>query len=181
LDFETTGLDYAKDAIVSFGVLPVRRGRVIVAEGVHQLVEPHVPASPVSMKIHQILPQDLAAAPKLREAREVLHAALERRYLLTWFAEVEVAFLSRIFGVPPRFWLRRAVDVRQMVLVLEELSPDVRVSLSAAAGRYAVPVASPHDALDDALVTAQLFLVLADRLAERGRRRVRDLLALTRA
>jgi DNA polymerase-3 subunit epsilon len=66
-------------------------------------------------------------------------------------------------------------------LVLEELSPDVRVSLSAAAGRYAVPVASPHDALDDALVTAQLFLVLADRLAERGRRRVRDLLALTRA
>lgn len=79
LDFETTGLDYARDAIVSFGVVPVRRGRVIVREAVHQFVEPHVPASPASMTIHQILPNDLAGAPKLHEAREALRLSLEPR------------------------------------------------------------------------------------------------------
>ncbi len=180
LDFETTGLDYGKDSVLSFGVAPVRSGRVVVAEGLHQLVEPHVPASPSSMRIHEILPKDLAGAPTITEARRVLHAALEGRFLLTWYAEVEVAFLSRIFGASIRSWTRRTVDVRQMTLVLEGRSQDTRHSLVATAERYGVPVVAPHDALEDALVTAQLFLVIADELSERGRRRVRDLLALTR-
>jgi hypothetical protein len=43
-----------------------------------------------------------------------------------------------------------------------------------------VPVANPHEALDDAMVTAQLFLVLADRLGERGFGTARSFLRLTR-
>jgi len=46
--------------------------------------------------------------------------------------------------------------------------------LTAAAERYSVPVANPHHALDDALVTAQLFLVTATKLGGR-RASVRDL------
>jgi DNA polymerase III epsilon subunit-like protein len=42
-------------------------------------------------------------------------------------------------------------------------------------------VASPHEALDDALVAAQLFLVLASKLEARGFGSVRSLLKLTRA
>jgi DNA polymerase III epsilon subunit-like protein len=41
-------------------------------------------------------------------------------------------------------------------------------------------VANPHDALDDALVTAQLFLVLAAKLPDRPRPSVGDLLQLSR-
>jgi hypothetical protein len=41
-------------------------------------------------------------------------------------------------------------------------------------------VASPHEAFDDALVTAQLFLVLASKLEGRGIRSVHALLRLTR-
>jgi DNA polymerase III epsilon subunit-like protein len=44
-----------------------------------------------------------------------------------------------------------------------------------------VPVADPHHALDDALVTAQLFLVLAARWEAGGHgARVADLLRLPR-
>ena len=57
----------------------------------------------------------------------------------------------------------------------------MRYSLSATAERYGVPVASPHEALDDALVTAQLFLVLATKLEERGYAKSKHFLALTRA
>ena len=46
LDFETTGLDRRRDAIVSFGVVPVRRGRVVLGQAVHQLVVPEIPSSP---------------------------------------------------------------------------------------------------------------------------------------
>ena len=65
LDFETTGLDRERDAVVSFGVVPVREGRVVVGEAVHQLVVPDVPSSPESMRIHGILPRDLAEAQPL--------------------------------------------------------------------------------------------------------------------
>lgn len=181
LDFETTGLDHRRDAVVSFGVVPVRGGRVQVGEAVHQLVFPTVPASASSMKIHHLLPQDLSGAPPLEEARETLRAALEGRFVLAWYAEVEVAFLRRIFGGGRRTWRRRTVDARRLAIELEGARPDVRNTLAATAARYGIPVSSPHEALEDALVTAQLFLVLATKLEARGSRPVRSLLRLTRA
>jgi DNA polymerase-3 subunit epsilon len=181
LDFETTGLDYGRDAVVSFGVVPVRRSRVVLAEAVHELVVPEIPSSPTSMKIHRILPQDLAEALPLEVARERLRTALEGRFLLAWYADVEIAFLRRIFGGRESPWRRRTVDARRLAIELEGAHPDVRYSLSSVAERYGVPVANPHQALDDALVTAQLFLVLASRLEAGGRGATRTLLHLTRA
>ena len=180
LDFETTGLDRERDAIVSFGVVPVRAGRALVGESVHRLVAPAVPPSAESMRIHGILPIDLEDAFPLPEAAAALGAALERRYVLAWYAGVEIDFLGRLFG-RRRSWVARTVDVRQMVIELEGLDQDVRQSLSSAAEHYGVPVANPHEALDDAMVTAQLFLLIAARLEQRGLGNVGGLLGLTRA
>lgn len=179
LDFETTGLDYQSDAVVSFGVVPVRGGRVVLGEAVEQLIAPVIPSSPASMRIHQILPRDLREAPTLEVARETLRAALDRRFLVTWYADVELAFLGRIFGGRRWSWRRRTIDVRRLAIELEGAHPESRFGLSATAGRYGVPVASPHEALDDALVTAQLFLVLAGKLEARGFASVRSFLRLT--
>jgi DNA polymerase III subunit epsilon len=180
LDFETTGLDHRRDAIVSFGVVPVRGGRVVIGEAVHELVRPNVPSSPESMRVHGILPGDLANARSLPEAAETLRRALDGRFLITWFASVEIAFLRRMYG-GRRSWINQTIDVRQMVIELERLSQDVRQSLSSAAEHYGVPVANPHEALDDAMVTAQLFLVVAARLEARGSLSTRRLLSLTRS
>ena len=180
LDFETTGLDRERDAVVSFGVVPVRGGRVVVGESVHQLVVPDVPSSPESMRIHGILPRDLADAQPFAIAGESLRRALDRRFLLAWFANVEIGFLGRLYGGRRRSWVRRTIDVRQMAIELEHLDQDVRQSLSSAAERYGVPVANPHEALDDAMVTAQVFLVLAARLEDRGFGSARSFLRLTR-
>jgi DNA polymerase III epsilon subunit-like protein len=64
--------------------------------------------------------------------------------------------------------------VRPIALALDE-DPPVPFTLAAVAERNGVPVASPHHALDDALVTAQLFLVVAARLAARGVTAIREL------
>jgi DNA polymerase-3 subunit epsilon len=132
------------------------------------------------MRIHGILPKDLEQALPLAVAGETLHAALTGRFLLAWFASVEIGFLGRLYGGKPRSWVRRTIDVRQMAIELEHLDQDVRQSLSSAAERYGVPVANAHEALDDAMVTAQLFLVLARRLEPRGFGSVRSFLRLTR-
>ena len=175
LDFEATGLDFTRDTIISFGVVPVTEGRIDVGDSVYQLVDPvDVPLDRSAIPVHMLRPIDLADAPSLEAARAALRAALGRRFLVTWFAEVEAAFLDKIFGGGHRRWMRRSIDVRRLVAALEgeERGP---LTLSACAERYRIPIASPHHALDDALVTAQLFLVMATKLAGRGTRSVQDL------
>ena len=98
----------------------------------------------------------------------MLRDAIRGRYLLVWYADVEVHFLSAIFGTSARSWRRRTIDVRNLAIEADGGPRSARrefgYGLSWAAGRLGVPVASPHDALDDALVTAQAFLILAGRL-----------------
>ena len=169
LDFEATGLDFRRDTIVSFGTVPVRQGRIEVGGSIYELVDPgDVTPSPRSVVVHGLRPVDLVEAPSIDAAREILSAAIARRFLLTWWGSVEAAFLDKLFGGGPRLWQKRMVDVRDLVLALEG-SAAAQLTLSLTAERYKVPVASPHHALDDALVTAQLFLVMAAKLERKGR------------
>jgi DNA polymerase-3 subunit epsilon len=182
LDFETTGLDYTRDTVVSFGVVPVRHGRVVMAETVHQLVRSAIPPSPRSQTIHQLRPQDLAGSPGLEEAGRILDRAIAGRYLLVWFADVEVNFLASIFGGGKRRWRRRTIDVRRLAIAADgdDVDRGAGYGLGATARRYGVPVAAPHEALDDALVTAQLFLVLVGKVTGRPDPTIRQLLRLGR-
>jgi DNA polymerase III subunit epsilon len=169
LDFETTGLDYRADTVVSFGVVPVEHGRAIMRGAVHQLVRPDVPPTPLSQTVHELRPQDLADAPPLDAARATLADAIAERYLLVWFADVEVHFLRSIFGGGLRSWRRRTIDVRTLAIAVDGGGPEERerrgYPLGATAERWGIPVANAHEAFDDALVTALLFLALAPRLA----------------
>jgi DNA polymerase-3 subunit epsilon len=179
LDFETTGLDLENDAVISFGVVPVSHGRIEMRGSVRQLVAPTVPPSPRSQTIHELRPQDLAGAPDLAHVRDQLRESLEGRFLLVWFAEIELHFLRQIFGGSDRRWRRRTIDVRNLAIAFEGQPRDQRskrgYALSATAERHGLPVADAHDALDDAVVTAQLFLVLATGLRAGGEATLREL------
>ena len=60
---------------------------------------------------------------------------------------------------------------------IEGRTPSRAVSLVAACTRHGVPIESAHNALDDAVMTAQLFLVIATKLGRHpGYGRLRDLL-----
>jgi len=178
LDFEATGLDFAKDTIVSFGTVALRRGRVDLGEAAYDLVDPGtVTPSRGSVTVHGLRPVDLRGAPSLDAARASLTDAIAGRFLVTWVADVEAAFLDRLYGGGVRRWLRRCIDVRPLARSLDE-DPATPFTLASVAERHSVPVSSPHHALDDALVTAQLFMVCASKLAARGVTSVRDLRAV---
>lgn len=175
LDFEATGLDFDRDTIVSFGTVPVREGRIDIGAADYELVDPgEVAPSPVSITVHGLLPADLRGAQGLDAARASLGRLIERRFLVTWAGMVEAGFLNRMYGGGVRSWMRRCIDARELMLALEE-DPPAPFTLASVAERLAVPVASPHHALDDALVTAQVFLIAAARLEARGVRTVREL------
>jgi DNA polymerase-3 subunit epsilon len=158
--------------VVSFGVVPVRQGRVILAESEYREIAPQAPLTARSIVVHGLRPLDLEGAPTLSQVLSDLHASLERRYLLAWSAEVEAGFLSRAFGGSGRWWHRRIVDVLLLAQVADRLEGRAArpgdYNLTTAAARFGTPVHAPHHALDDALTTAQVFLVLATKLSTRG-------------
>jgi DNA polymerase-3 subunit epsilon len=167
LDFEATGLT-RQDTIISFGVVPIRRGGIDVGRSVYRLVDPgDVVPTPASVTVHGLRPMDLVDAPSLEAAKETLRTTIGERFLVTWWAPVESAFLDKMFGGGVHAWRRRGVDVRDLLLALEG-PQSAGLTLVQAAERFGVPVASPHHALDDALVTAQLFLVVASKLGRRA-------------
>jgi DNA polymerase-3 subunit epsilon len=172
-------LDFDRDAIISFGVVPIRCARIDVGDALYELVDPgDATFSPDAVAVHMLRPVDLRTGVPLAEAREHLCSKLDRRFLVTWHAGVEAAFLSKLYGRGVRTWLARSVDVRELVLEIDRLQQRRADSyaLTDVAARFGVPVASPHHALDDALVTAQLFLVTASILSRFGLRTTKDLL-----
>ncbi|MGH2657963.1 MAG: 3'-5' exonuclease [Actinomycetota bacterium] len=181
VDVETTGLDPTRDAIVSFGVVPVEAGRARLDAAVYRVARPDVELSGRSVTVHGIRPVDLDEAPSLSEEVEDLRQALQGRVILAWTAWVEAHFLGRALGGRPRRWEREIIDVRRVVSWLDALEGRGRrrvdgEELVDTAERFGVPVEDAHHALSDALMTAQLFLVVATRLETMGRGRLRSLI-----
>jgi DNA polymerase-3 subunit epsilon len=184
LDFETTGLDLDRDEVISFGLIPILGGRIDLSGQLYQEVAPGVEPSRSSIPIHHLRAQDLATAPAMQEVADAFRGALSGRFILAWAAEVEIAFLRKVFGGGRRAWRRRTIDVRTLIMAVERPSGDAgpgpgHYALSAAATRFGVPVEQTHHALDDAFMTAELFLVAANALEVRGRGSIRDLLRIT--
>jgi DNA polymerase III subunit epsilon len=184
LDFETTGLDLDRDEVISFGLIPILGGRIDLSGQLYQEVAPGVEPSRSSIPIHHLRAQDLATAPVMQEVADAFRGALSGRFILAWAAEVEIAFLRKVFGDGRRAWRRRTIDVRTLIMAVERPSGDAGrgpgyYALSAAATRFGVPVEQTHHALDDAFMTAELFLVAANALEVRGRGSIRDLLRIT--
>lgn len=170
LDFETTGLDLDGDDIISIGVVPIERGRILLGRSMYREVRPDQPLKPASITVHGLRPVDLAEASALGTVVGDLRDALAGRFVLAWAAEIEAAFLAKVFGRRPSWWRKQIIDVLRLALLVDGSGADRHqdFSLTAVAGRLGVPVERPHHALDDALTTAQIFLVLQPEMERRG-------------
>lgn len=180
LDFEATGLDLARDDVISFGAVPIRDGRVMAGGQRYSLLKPTKPIPPTSSIVHRIRNQDLALARDAADVAEELIGLLAGRVLVAHAAWVEVAFLKRLLSLHNARLLAPVVDTAALARALD-LVPRIahrEPDLESLAGTLGVPVHDPHHALGDALTTAQVFLVLASRLERQQRSGVLDVATL---
>lgn len=179
LDLETSGLDARRDVILAVGLVDVDGGRIRMETAWRTLVAPppgHVVGVP-SIRIHGLLPQDLAEAPTLARVLPVLARRLRGRVMAVHVEQVDRPFLDRAFreawGVG--LWVP-VVDTARLALWFDDQpllggrGPlDRQLRLSDVAAAFGVPVGREHDALEDALACAQVLLALATRLESMGR------------
>jgi DNA polymerase-3 subunit epsilon len=180
VDLELSGLDPKRDEIVSFGAIPIEDGRVQLSAAVHGRVRPLRAMSEAAIRVHGMRAVDLAGAPPLDVAIDPLLAVMAGRILVVHVAAIERGFLRpalRRQGVRLRGPM---IDTSVLGLIwLHERDGHGprRTSLSELAAALGLPSHHPHDAVGDALTTAQAFVALATHLDALQAESVRSLAA----
>ncbi len=183
VDLELSGLDPQQDEIVSFGAVPIEQGRIQLSATVQGRIRPLRSMSEAAIRVHGIRAADLADAPPLDIAIDPLLAVMAGRIPVVHVAAVERGFLRPALR---RQGLRlRAPMIDTSVLGLVWLHErdgrgPRRLSLAALAVALGLPSHHPHDAVGDALTTAQAFVALASHLDARRSETVRSLASASR-
>jgi DNA polymerase-3 subunit epsilon len=181
LDVETGGLDARRDPLIAVGMVPVRGGRIQLRDSYRTLVRPD-PGSLItssSVTAHQLVSQDLREAPPLAEVLPEIDRRAREGVLLVHHAAIDVAFLRRDFARLGMAWPScPVVDTAGLLIRNAQLRDPTRprelvaLNLSRARAELGLPGYQAHDALTDAIATAELFLALRMAL---GARTLRDL------
>ncbi len=183
IDVETTGLDLARDDLVSIGVVEVSGG-CITPRTYYQVVRPAAELSVASRRIHCLTSEELKSAPTVAQALPDLCAFIGTATLVAHAAWIERAFLKRALRATRYHMDLKLLDTAALArrLGLADSDDTYEPSLEGLSIAAGLPVHTPHHALGDALTTAQLFIVYAARLeaACGGRVTSEDLAAITR-
>ncbi len=177
LDTETTGLSPAQ------GHALVEVARVAIVDGVigdrwSSLVRPGRPIPPDAAAVHGITDAMVAEAPGPSEVGKALREGCGSAPLVLHNASFDLPFLNAMLrgaGLDP-LW-NPVVDTLGLARGLFGTGNN---SLGALAARFSLPRETAHRALGDALTTARLFLVLAERWEkEKGVRGIAELAAVS--
>ena len=173
VDLETTSLNPAQGEIASIGWVPIMRGAVVLkhAERHFITIKDSVGQSAI---YHHIRDSELDRALPIRSAMERFFAVATGSVLVCHNASLDMGFLNRVslelFDTPV---LAPVVDT----LLLEErrlqrrhkpAAPD-GLRLHSCRRRYGLPDYPVHDALTDALATAELLLAFLAHYDSRGK------------
>ena len=163
LDFETSGLDANNDHLLSIGCIELRQNRIILDTARHQIIHSKRDISGENISIHHITHDQVAQGQTLAKAVESILRQLQGKVLLAHHAAVEIGFLQQacktLYGVAPVF---PAIDTMQLARRrLERQQQPCKANqlrLFNLRKQYGLPAYQAHNALMDAIATAELFL-----------------------
>lgn len=191
LDTELTGLDQGRDAIVSVGAVRIRELSIVPGETLYHLVKPDIPLPRLSTMVHWITPQELEGKPDIASVLPELIDFCGDAYIVGHCVGLDMGFINRAcrrcYGGAMR---TPCIDtLRMAMLYQEELWESnqeryryaISYNLNELSARYGLPLFGQHNALQDALQTAYLFLFLAKKLGRGGIGTLRNLFDAGRA
>jgi len=163
-DCETTGLNPKKDEIISIGAVKVKGNKVLTNEALHLFVEQKKQINPESITIHQIRHCDLENAIPVEEAIETFLHYIGNRTLVGYYLEFDVAMINKyikpMLGItlPNKKEEVSAIYYDKKIARIPQGNIDLR--FDTILEDLALPKLQAHDALNDAVMTAMMYLKL---------------------
>lgn len=167
LDCETTGLNPWADEVVAVAAVRLRGNRIATSERFEALVRVDKPSSAEAIKVHGLRERDLSAGRPMDEVLPELLRFVGGRPLVGYYIDFDVRMLNkyvrrRIGTYLPneRIEISRLYYDRKYGDAPPLTSYDLR--FSTIAQDLQIPPLRQHDALNDALMSAMMYLQLRD-------------------
>jgi DNA polymerase III subunit epsilon len=167
IDCETTGLDRRRDDIVTLAAIPIRGSRILASARYEAIVKPEARMKAEAIKIHRLREGDVAGGRTMAEVLPELMRFIGSRPLVGYYLEFDVAMINkharRLIGIELP---NRRIEVSGLYYERKygDAPPGVQIDLGFAAilADLGLPILDQHDAFSDALMTAMMYVALAD-------------------
>ncbi|WP_067221352.1 exonuclease domain-containing protein [Marinomonas gallaica] len=163
LDMETTGLDPKQHQVVSLGWVLIENGAVQLDTAQHLLLD-SAEIDDVSVGIHMITDSDVMEQGRRHESvLRYLRQIMKDKVLVVHYSPLELGFLKSLWQTQPMpalafDWIDTMQVEMQRRSRAQEIIGDGGYRLPACRERYGLPDYPGHDALTDAMATAELLL-----------------------
>lgn len=184
-DTELTGLDRRKDEIVSIGAVRISNLEIDLGRTFHSYVRPARTDHNAATLVHRITPEQLRQAPPLAEAIPSFLDFLGDDLPVGHYVDLDMSFLHRATKqiyqgtlITPCIDTMRLAQGYKRVLLGRYHDPELQsysYRLSDLSREFKLPLFETHDALEDAMQTAYLFLFLVKKFRKGGLTTLRDL------
>jgi len=184
-DTELTGLNRRRDEIISIGAVRIVNLQIELSQSFHCYIKPKNIDPNAATFVHRITPEQLLDAPPLEEVLPVFLDFCGDALLVGHFISIDMYFLNkaarRILGGmmsnPSIDTMRLAKGYKEAQCIDHFGGCDQSASynLDLLSEEFNLPRFKPHDALEDALQTAYLFLFLVKKLKHGGIKTLKEL------
>ena len=164
LDCETSGLNSKKDEILSIGAVHIKDNKILMRKTFNIFLKPSKNINVESIKIHHIRPVDLKNGIDAQEAIYQLLDFIGSRPIVGYYIKFDVAIISRytkeFIGIKLP---NKTIEVSSMYYKTIRKRSDyqfVDLRFDTILKKLDIPILGKHDALNDALMTAMIFLKL---------------------
>lgn len=174
-DCETTGLNPKVDDIISIGAVKIKGNKILTNEALHLFVEQKQQISHESITIHQIRHCDLENAIPIEEAIEKFLYYIGSRKLVGYYLEFDVAMINKyikpMFGItlPNKKEEISAIYYDKKIVRFPQGNIDLK--FDTILQDLDLPKLQAHDALNDAVMTAMMYLKLKHNRSIKSMRR----------
>ena len=163
-DTETTGLNTKKDDIVSIGAVKIKDNKILTSQTFEVFIKNSCEMSSKSIEIHRIRPIDLQNAKTTEVAIREFLDFIGSRPLVGYYLEFDVGMINKY--IKPMLGItlpNKKIEVSeiyfdQTISLIPQGNIDLR--FDTILKNCAVPDMGAHNAVNDAIMTAMIFLKL---------------------
>ena len=163
-DTETTGRNPKKDEILSIGAVKLKGNKILMSEKFELFVKPTREINEQSIKIHQIRNIDLQNGCEAREAITKFLRFIGSRPLVGYYLEFDIKMINKYLKPYLGITLpNRQIEVSGLYHDKKiKLIPDGVIDLrfDVMMKDLGLPIFGKHDALNDAVMTAMMYIKL---------------------
>lgn len=184
-DTELTGLKIRRDEIISIGAVKIVNLRIELNQSFHQYIRPQHMEHTDSTLVHRITPEQLRSMPTIQDVLPRFIEYCGDALLVGHYVALDMNFLNRAarevlggtISNPSIDTMRLAMGYKEAQFMDRHGHNKLSTSynLNDLSQEFKLPQFKPHDALEDALQTAYLFLFLVKKMKQGRISTLRDL------